>query len=288
MAKRRIIHYSDYNRDQLFQMIDQLEISRVGDQLTTRYGGRVICTVEVSKIYEVFDFGAYLKAKIMDLEQNFPIHKVNLYICKGRQEIRLLSDEIRVAGQSFYKAFFILNSTDRSRRLHLNMGLYHKDTNTYFINTFQNLLVSKRHTTGVNLLADAASSAFSGESFQEQVDSMENLIGNRVMLSKFRDIIVEEDNAASVRKFEFFKSVLHDNLTDLIPGNRAALRQKGADVRSEQDFGIDAFQGFCLYMRMFNREDSWIIKKETDRILKITIHFIREEKLAELEELWGV
>jgi hypothetical protein len=50
----------------------------------------------------------------------------------------------------------------------------------------------------------------------------------------------------------------------------------------KEDFYLDAFWVFGTYMRLFNKQDSHIIKNETDRIMKITQWSVRNSVLEAL------
>ena len=48
------------------------------------------------------------------------------------------------------------------------------------------------------------------------------------------------------------------------------------------DFYLDAFLTFQIYMTIFNKQDSHIIKKETERIMGITQWAVRNSILESL------
>ena len=50
----------------------------------------------------------------------------------------------------------------------------------------------------------------------------------------------------------------------------------------EDDFYLDAFLTFQIYMTIFNKQDSHIIKKETERIMGITQWAVRNSILESL------
>ncbi len=106
-----------YNKAELFNYIDKIEVEKVNGQVITKYNGRVTQVANVSERYEVFDIAKYLKEKIELIEQNFTISKYQLQIRKGQQYLQLISDSVNIGGTEFYKSFYILNSTDKSRRL---------------------------------------------------------------------------------------------------------------------------------------------------------------------------
>ena len=61
---------------------------------------------------------------------------------------------------------------------------------------------------------------------------------------------------------------------------KKAVNPKG--IKPNEDFYLDAFFAFQLYLRIFNRQDSHIIKNETDRIMKMTQWAVRNSVLESL------
>ena len=160
-----------YNKEEIFSYIDKIEVEKVNGQVITKYNGRVTQVANVSKRYEIFDIAKYLKEKIELIEKNFTISKYQLIIRKGQQYLQLISDSVNIGGIEFYKSFYILNSTDKSRRLSFYAGLHSQ--NYYYIGA-NNVGLSKKHLTGVNVAAEDASKGLTGETFDEQIESLQN------------------------------------------------------------------------------------------------------------------
>ena len=57
-------------------------------------------------------------------------------------------------------------------------------------------------------------------------------------------------------------------------------------ITPEVDFSIDAFKVFQAYMNVFRNQDSYVVRRETEKILKITQCFIREDKLSQLLDMF--
>jgi len=279
--------FRNYNKEELFNYIDKIEVEKVNGQVITKYGGRVTQIANVSKRYEVFDITKYLKEKIDLIEQNFTISEYQLTIRKGQQSLQLISDKVNIGGVDFYKSFYILNSTDKSRRLSFYAGLHSK--NYYYIGA-NNVGLSKKHLTGVNIAAEDASKGLTGETFDEQIEALRNLVGHRIQFSKIRQVILgdkEEIPQVNHRKFDAFKNSVRyadgDGLIRLTKEQRSQLYTDSERMKEvKEDFYLDAFWSFGSYMRLFNRQDSHIIKNETDRIMKITQWAVRNSILERL------
>jgi len=279
--------FRNYNKQELFNYIDKIEVEKVDGQVITKYNGRVTQVANVSERYEVFDIAKYLKEKIELIEQNFTISKYQLIIRKGQQYLQLISDSVNIGGTEFYKSFYILNSTDKSRRLSFYAGLHSQ--NYYYIGA-NNVGLSRKHLTGVNVAAEDASKGLNGETFDEQIEALQNLVGHRIQFSKIRQVILgdkEEVPQVNHRKFDAFKNSIRyadsDRLITLTKEQRSQLYTDSERMKEvKEDFYLDAFWVFGVYMRLFNRQDSHVIKNETDRIMKITQWAVRNNVLEAL------
>ena len=279
--------FKNYNRQEVFNSIDKIGVEKINGQVITKYDGRVTQIANVSSRYEVFDISKYLKEKIELIEKNFTILKYQLRIRKGQQYLQLISDTINIGGIDFYKSFYILNSTDKSRRLSFYAGLH--THNFYYIGA-NNVSLSRKHLTGVNIAAEDASKSLSGETFKEQILALENLLGHRVKFSNIRQVILgeaEEIPLVNHRKFDAFKNLLRyaasDGLIKLTTEQQSQLNTPSEKMKTvKEDFYLDAFWTFCSYLKLFSQQDSHIIKKETDRIIGITQWSIRNQALEAL------
>ena len=285
-------HFKPYNREELLEKINAIEIFKIqdldkpmGEQITvvTKYFGRVINVTPVSKRYEIFDIRNFLKEKISNIESNFNVTHYKFVMRSGIQELVLLSDVVDINGNNYYKSFFILNSSNKSRRLNMNMGLYRHD-GVYFISGITNMQICKKHLTGLTKAAEEVAMNIDGETFNEQVESIKSLIGEKVLLSNVREIIVDKDQQINHRKFNSFKAYLVDFYPNLTKDQIDLLKtpSEKITINSDNDFQLDAYQVFNLYMTIFRNQDSYIVRKETERIIKITQCFIRNRKLENL------
>ena len=181
-------NFRNYNKEEIFKTIDQISIEKnEQNQIITKFGGRVINITNVSNRYEIFDIVKYLKNKIELIEKNFTISKYQLKITNGQQYLQLISDKVEVGGVEFYKSFYILNSTDKSRRLSFNVGLYSQSSNFYMIGA-NNVGLTKKHLTGVTKAAEDASEGLNGESFNDQIESLRSLANTeeKAMMDKMQ------------------------------------------------------------------------------------------------------
>jgi hypothetical protein len=210
---------------------------------------------------------------------------------RGIQELTLLSDSVEINGTNFYKSFFILNSSDKSRCLNMNLGLFREDNNSYLVSSISNMSLYKKHLTGLTQKAEEVSGTIDIETFDDQITAIKSLVGERIMLSKVREIILDKDLKVNHRKFDALKNQLIYSSTDKVRDlskeqiNILKTYSESLTLDSQNDFSIDAYKVFNCYIQVFSRQDSYVVKKETEKILRITQCFIRNEKLDQLLEL---
>ena len=281
--------YRIYNKSELIERIDKINIEKVGDTVVTKYNERVLRVVTVSDRYEIFDIAKYLKDKIDLIESNFTITKYRFTLTRGVQYLELLSESIDINGQKYHKSFYILNSSDKSRRLSFNAGLYCEDSKFYIISNVKNVGLTKKHLKGVTKAAEDASEGLNGETFDEQVEALKSLVGHRVAFSKIRQIILGDGKPTQIahRKFDAFKNMLRfSRTTNGITSKQSLLLSRSSEyiksINREDDFYLDAFSVLQSYLKIFNREDAHIIKNETERIMKITQCAVRNAALESL------
>jgi len=154
--------------------------------------------------------------------------------------------------------------------------------------------LNNKHVKGVTQAAEVASEGLNGETFNEQSEAMESIVGHKVAFSKLREIILGEGEVPQInhRKFDAFKNnvryVAHK--TELVQTKLSTEQRnmlytdstKIKEVTRELDFYVDAFWAFQTYLKIFNRQDSHIIKIETERITKITQCAVRNSILESL------
>ena len=279
----------EYNKEELFDKIERLQVEKIGGTVVTKYNDNVIRTVHVSPIYEVFDIVKYLKDKISLIENNFTIKEYGLRIKGGIQYLQLYSDEVTIGDKKFIKMFNILNSTDKTRKLSFNTGLYCVSDNYFLVSGGSDVALTKRHTTGVTNFAETASESLNDETFNEQVESLDSLVGHKVAFSKVREFILgDKENIPNVnhKKFDAFRnSIYWDIQKDLSDTSRNILctrSERLKTVEKKDDFYIQAFDVLKHYLRLFKKEDSSIIKNETEKIMKITQSAVRNDILEML------
>jgi hypothetical protein len=278
----------------LFDTLDKIKITKEinleGDiQIVTQFGQRELRRVNVSKIYEIFDFGPFATNATNKLVKDFNITKYDLRIVGGKQELTLEGDTIEISGKQFTKRFYILSSSDKSRRLQLNFGLY--STEDYYTLISSQGRVSRKHITGLNNVVDDML-YFDNDVFNDQIELLEKIIGDTIRYSQVRKTILEMGDGVefadvkkgnllklkafnNMLKFGIYRGIFSQPILNRIP-------KYVESVTAEQDFEIDSYDVFKTYLRLFRNKDSYEMKKETEKISKITKRGFREGRLARL------
>ena len=279
--------YLIYNKEEVLRKIDLIDITKEGSSIITKYNDRIIKTATVSNRYEIFDIKSYLKSKIDLIEKNFTISHYYFYVKGGVQILDLISDTITINNSEYHKGFFILNSSDKSRCLNFNAGLHCKSTNWYFISPIKNIGLTKKHLTGISDIAENSTIGLNDETFNEQIELLKDLVNHRISYSNLYKIIVPDDTVkVNLSKMASFNSTivnLHRNkqLT-LLPIQLEMLKMPIEKITFDGDFYLEAFQVFQIYLGLFNRQDSYLIKKESERIMQITQSYVRNSVLESL------
>lgn len=283
---------ADYSREKLFEQLDQLKIYKVGGTVVTEYKERVINSTDVSEKYEIFDIVKYFKERIDEIEKSFKIDKYFLTIRGGKQTLDLVSEEVTIAGRRFQKTFHMQNSTDRSRRLGFNTGLYNIDEKYVVISSVNRVSLHKAHVKGVTQAAEEASKSISAETFDEQIDALNALAGHLVAFSKIRGVILGEDEKVpqiAHKRFDTFvsslKSASRAGITKEDYNRYKFPRQKSEyvkEIKFDEDFFIEGFDAIMCYLRAFGGQETHVIKNESERIMNITKWAVRNDALAQL------
>jgi hypothetical protein len=281
-----------FNYNELVSKINDIKIDLQGDEVVTYFAGREISRKRVSDRYEIFDFKPFTIKCIDSILKNYPIYNYSLSVVGGRQEIRLFSEPISINGENFYKAFYLINSSDKSRALNFSYGLKHKDFN--FISKKNSIY--KKHYKGITEYTNE-NVDINDETFQEEIEILKEIIGQKIMLRDAQKIITEsevfKDGKKSLQNnFISFINKLYIDSKGLIDDNDRkklyispfSYNNKIENILENGDISIDSFLVFKTYLKLFTTRDSSIIKRESERIKKLTIKGKRTKVLEEILE----
>lgn len=283
MRSRRV--ENDYNKNDIFQTLDQLKLTQNGNTVLTHFGGIQISSSTVTEKYELFDFPGFAKEIVEEVGNYFIPERYQMRITKGQQELRLIGEEVIINGDKYSKMFNILNSTDKSRALQLNIGLIR------FICTNGMVIAVDSEYSGLKTKHFKSTLPNKVEAFVEklgdfnvcvnkQSQTLENLQGRFVSFKELSQKIAMDEqqmiNQGGILKLKAFGKKLMESNTDRI-----------IDLKSEQisllrnpqlflnpgyqnvDVEMSAYQALNCWTEVYRNYDSSILKRETNRILEL-------------------
>jgi hypothetical protein len=247
--------------------LQDLDISKHNDIVTTKYGNKILCETPVSKRYEVFDFSNWCLDKVIEILPQLDINTYDLNIRGGKQELILKSSIINIGDKEFQKRLYILSSSDRSRKLQINYALTNIEDQFTFI--AEKGSFSRPHINGMNDLLNEKFEV-KVDSFDEQIDIIDTVLKSDIQFSNVRTVVLGDEPSDSSK----------NKLTRLI--NRY---ERKYDVNLTYDMYVDTYEITKMYLNMFSEKDSHIIKKESKKISELTRFATRKRKLELLNEL---
>jgi hypothetical protein len=276
---------NDYNKNDIFHTLDQLKISQRGNNILTHFGGALISDSTVTEKYELFDFPTFAKDIVSEVGNYFTPEKYQMRITKGQQELRLIGEEVIINGDKYSKMFNILNSTDKSRALQLNIGLIR------FICTNGMVIAVDNEYSGLKTKHFKSTLPGKVEKFIEKLGDF------NVCINK-QSTTIESLQGRFVSFKEISKKLALDEKQELVPGGIQKLRAFGkkliesntdkiVNLQSEQatllrnpqlflnpefkniDIEMSAYQALNCWTEVYRNYDSSILKRETSRILEL-------------------
>ena len=242
--------------------------------LITKYDGREICKVEISKIYYNFDFTSFSKSILSEIQKYFTPEKYALKAASGVQEIRLRGDELFIDNERYEKIISIVNSTDKSKALSMSVGLVRVDKGmlpksytilTNFSNKhYKSSLPDKIKSFSDNLI-----------NFNMDIDfhikTIEDLKNKDVSIVEFAKTIMFDDKGKVIKTVELKLNALSKKLRYEYGFSKyySALSNLTADkIDKVIDFTINAKVLFNAYVEIFKDQDTSIIARESRRVIE--------------------
>jgi hypothetical protein len=253
--------------------LDKFENNIENGILTTTYDGREICKVEVSKVYYNFDFTNFCKVILAEIQKYFTPDKYALKVASGVQEIRLIGDELFIDNEKYQKIISIINSTDKSRALSMNVGLVKVDNNYRALSYTILTNFSNKHYKST---------------LPEKIKSFSDNLINFNMDIDFHIKTIEDLKNKEVSIVNFAKSVLFDDKGKVIKSVELKLRGLGKklvykygfrknystlsnltanSVDKVEDFEINCNTLYNAYVELFKDQDTSIIARESRRVI---------------------
>lgn len=277
--------FEPYDRKNIFETIDKLDISQREKLIVTKFDNRTISASNVSDKYELFDFKPFTKSILGEIENYFMPDKYTLKITKGQQELRLIGEEVMINGELYNKMFNILNSTDRSRSLQLNVGLIRYICTNGMVVAYGNEYAGFKGKHFTSTLPDKVDTFINSlpnfeMNINRQCEIIESLSNKFV---SFRDIVnnlgVDRDGVLDYNKLRNVQRYVNklmfsttdrlekisDEQIELLNNVNLIMDKKFNNI----DIEFPASQAVNCWTEIFRASDSSIIKRETNRILQL-------------------
>lgn len=274
----------DFDKSAILDSLNLLKINQDRNNVLTHYNGKLISNELVSNKYQVFNFSNFASNVIDKIDDYFTPEKYSLSITKGQQEIRLTGENVIINGDVYKKMFNILNSTDRSRALQLNIGLMRQicgngqivnvegKSNTLYVKHFKSSLPEMVETF-INTLENF------DITINNQILTLESLVGSFTSFQKIANaLVMDEDGlikAHYINRLRAFSKKLiashTDSISDLTSEQMKLL--KNPELFNTEykniDIEMDSYNALNCYTEVFRNYDSSVLKRETNRILQL-------------------
>ena len=254
--------------------LDKFSNTLENGSLVTKYDGREICRVDVSKIYYNFDFTNFSKSILTEILNYFTPEKYSLKAASGVQEIRLVGDELFIDNERYEKMISIVNSTDKSKALSMNVGLIKtkKDKNydsitilTSFSNKhYKASLPDKIKSFSDNLM-----------NFNMDIDfhikTIEDLKNKEVTIVNFGKTILFNEEGKVIKSIELKLRALGKRLMynyGFTKEYNTLSNLTAADLGKFGDVTINAKVLYSAYIELFKDQDTSIIARESRRVIE--------------------
>jgi len=274
-----------YDKNTIFQTLDNLKISRNNNNILTHFNGELTSNTIVTDRYELFDFPTFAKEVIGEVENYFDPETYQMRISAGQQELRLIGEQVLINGDLYSKMFNILNSTDKSRALQLNVGLIR------FICSNGMVIAADDEYSGLKTKHFKATLPEKVKEFIHNLDKfeininkqsevIENLNGRFVSFRELAKVLAVDEygiiNDSKSLKLRAFANKLltsqTDKLVDLNSEQISLLKNAQMFLNPEfakVDVEMSAYKALNCWTEVYRNYDSSVLKRETNRILQL-------------------
>jgi len=273
-----------YNKEAIVGKLAKLDLAHSNNIVTTSYDARLMKTTSVSDKYFLFDFPQFVENMMPAIENYINPSNYKIHFSGGRQEIRLIGDKVEINGDVFYRMLSILNSTDKSRSLQMNMGLLRLVCTNGMFASVADEAVSIRGKHFKASLPEKIETFTEGisrfvEITNNQTEVFANLIGKTISYRELANLLIRDQKTQDVLDWKvnklnrFAHKLLFsqtDRLADVTLEQRTLLESSNnIIIAGATDIEIPAYQAVNCWTEIFRSEDSSKMKRESQRILSL-------------------
>lgn len=263
-----------FNSEEVNSNLEKFSNKIENGSLVTTYDGREICRADVSKVYYNFDFSNFSKSILAEIEKYFTPEKYALKAASGVQELKLVGDELYIDNERYEKIIGIVNSTDKTRALSMNVGLAKIDKSgrtdsililTSFSNKhYKSSLPDKIKSFSDNLI-----------NFNMDIDyhikTIEDLKNKEISIVEFAKKILFNDEGKLIKSVELKLNAMGKRLAHnygLMSNYNTLVNLTSDKLDKVKDVTINAKTIYSAYIELFKNSDTSIIARESRRIIE--------------------
>jgi hypothetical protein len=282
MKTKKILEYP-YVQEEVLDKIQKFDIQHEKLTVKTSYDHRVLAVVDVSEKYWSFDFKTFAINIIKTINRYFSPEKYSFRINGGAQEIRFIGGIAKVGSDVYYKMFNLVNSSDKSRALQMNIGLVREANNVPVIISVENenASVSGRHfykslPDRLNHFVDILPEF--NIIIEKQVAHLKKLDESTVSLKSIYRELLREDEDGVIKPSDILrvraltKRLLKSRIPEVmnITTHELDLLNHPKDLfKSTFDIKVNAKHIVNLYTEIYSQRDSTTIERECRRLIEI-------------------
>lgn len=275
--QRKVKHITEqFDKEIVVEKIAPLEITQTENTVDTSFDNANTRSVKVSDRYKMVDFKKMVSDMLSNIESVFTPTKYRLDIYRARQELRLQGEAIVINGDVYNKVIYLLNSTDKTKAVQMNIGFVREKNHSGVIvnvDSTHKVHYSARHFKGLNLESKVESFmenlSHCDELFDLQAEKLIKLNYAKIKLSAIAEALKADEKPI---KFDIFKHMLLNSSTDKLTG----LSQKEFEAlrspynvmdKSVLDMEINGYKAFQCYAEIWRSYDSHVVNRETSKMM---------------------
>jgi hypothetical protein len=271
---RSVTITKEFDLDQVNDTLDKFENILENGCLTTTFDGREICKVDVSKVYYNFDFSHFSKSIVSEVQKYFVPEKYALKADSGIQEIKLIGDELWIDNERYKKMISIVNSTNKSRALSMNVGLVkvndkNKELSTTILTSFSNKHYKSSLPDKIKSFSDNLINFNMDIDFH--IKTIADLKNKEVTIINFAKSVLFNEEGKLIKTVELKLRGLAKNLMwnyGFRKQYNTLMNLTADNLEKVADFKINANVLYNAYIEVFKDQDTSIIARESRRVIE--------------------
>lgn len=260
-----------FNKLNLIKQLTRIEARWEGRDVVTLIGGKESQRwTPKNKDYTIINFSEVSKEFITKVSKHLKIEGMHLRAYGGVQELKLYGEQFDLLGEKYQKMACLLSSTDGTRNLKANFGLFRE--------VCFNGLMSRKAGDEYNVrhLSSKQKDFIFGEDigtiFEETQKVIEAIKNRKTTLQKIKQGLIGEKGENSSRFIKFARKLANsktDRLKDLTKDQIIALKSDKEILKKFKDFDVEinGYTALQCYTELFKKHDSGVIAKESTRML---------------------